>query len=170
MIDAFDSEFDAPQQPQSQAARTYDPVPVGVCELEIVKAEHKAVPWKATEKNPSGNCIALRLRASSSYSFVFVDLPDDKLWLLKHVARAVGVDVGLCVPDELTGRRASVEIGHIVTRDGSTRAVVKKWLPGSTSPQHTGQEADEKREPPRQPVKRPRSAPPQTGPDDDIPF
>jgi hypothetical protein len=185
MIDRFDAAFGEPHAPHCKPTRTYDPVPAGVCDLEIVKAERKTVPWKATEKNPTGSCIALRLRASSSYSFVFVDLPDDKPWLAQHVARAVGIPSDPLAVEQLVGLHAHVEVGHITNRNGETRAVVRKWLPSSTTPQSTAHtptlaaaatawQADEKRKPPRQPPRQPaqrsRNAPPQIGPDDDIPF
>jgi len=185
MNDRCDAAFDMPQQSQSKATRTYDPVPEGTHDLEIVKAERSTVAWRATEKNPTGSCITLRLRASSNHSFVFVDLPDDKPWLAQHVARAVGVASDPLAVEELVGLHARVEIGHMQTRSGVTRAVVRKWLPSSTKPQSTSHtptlaaavaawQADENRkqprQPPRQPVQRSRNAPPQIGPDDDIPF
>jgi hypothetical protein len=149
--------------------------------VEIVKAERKAVPWRATTDNKTGECIVLRLRAAAGHSFVFVDLPDDKPWLRQHVARAVGIEVDLCVPEELSGRQAHVEIEHVPTRDGRTKAVVKRWipLPAAAHPQSAGMTLVDavkawatkkpvKTTPPA--VKRSRTAVPRHGADDDIPF
>jgi len=134
MIDRFEAGFDTPPAQPAPLARTYDLVPRGTCRVEIVKAERQAVPWRATTENPAGECIVLRLRAAAGYAFVFVDLPDDKPWLRQHVARAVGIAVDQCVPEELTGRHAHVEIEHVQLRDGRTKAVVRKWLPARTPP------------------------------------
>jgi hypothetical protein len=133
MIEQFDAGFDASQRPQANAARTYDLAPRGPCRVEVVKAERKAVPWRATSDNPAGECMVLRLRAAAGCSFVFVDLPDDKPWLRQHVARAIGIPVDLCVPEELTGRQANVEIEHVQLRDGRTKAVVRRWMPATTT-------------------------------------
>jgi hypothetical protein len=181
MIDRFDAGFDTPPQQPAQPARTYDLVPRGTCRVEIVKAERQAVRWRATTDNPAGECIVLRLRAAAGYAFVFVDLPDDKPWLRQHVARAVGIDVDLCVPEELTGRQAHVEIEHLQLRDGRTKAVVRKWLPARTPPAPPAGTATlvdaiedwrnsnpAKAAPPA--AKRSRNAVPQCVADDDIPF
>jgi hypothetical protein len=132
MIERFDDPFGTLPQELPPATRSYYLVPRGTCRIEIVKAERRSVPWRATTANPNGACISLRLRAAATYSFVFVDLPDDKPWLRQHVARAVGVVADLCVPEELAGRQARVEIEHVQTRDGRTKAVVRKWLPART--------------------------------------
>jgi hypothetical protein len=183
MIDRFDAGFDAPPQEPPQPQRTYDLVPRGTFRVEIVKAERKAVPWRATTANPGGDCITLRLRAAVGYSLVFCDLPDDKPWLRRHVAAAVGIVPDMCVPEELPGRQAQVEIDHVQTRDGRTKAVVRKWLPARTTtvrPQAGGTStlADAiedwrnsnptKATPPA--AKRSRNAVPRHVADDDIPF
>ena len=95
MIDAFDSGFSdpAPRQP-----RRYDPVPTGTCRVEIVAAAYRTVPWLITDDNPMGECIALRLRASSTHAFVFADVPADKPWMRDHVARAAGIEPARCTP------------------------------------------------------------------------
>ena len=159
MNDAFDSGFE--EQPQ-HTQRVYDPVPTGQCRVEIVKAERKTLPWKVSDSNPNGDCLSLRLTASSAHGFVFVDLPADKQWLLEHVARAVGIAADQCVPEVLVGRHASVVIDHITKRDGGTRAVVKKWISTSGAPQADKQRPDG--------VKRSRNAVKRYGADDDIPF
>ena len=185
MIDAFDSAF---SNPQPQPRRQYEPAPPGVCSVEIIKAEHKAVPWRATDANPTGDCIALRLSASSAYGFLFADLPADKPWLRKVVGAAVGIAPDTLTPEQLVGREARVEITHITTRNGEIRAVVKKWLPAAKEPQPAAsntatltdavaawvrddrQEQRQPRQAAPQQVKRSRSAPPQIGVEDDIPF
>ena len=185
MIDAVDSAF---SNPAPQPRRQYDPAPPGVCRVEIIKADHKAVPWRATDANPSGNCIALRLRASADHGFVFVDLPADKAWLRKVVAAAVGIAHDPLTPEQLVGREARVEIAHITTRTGETRAVVKKWVPLPAKPQPAAsntatltdavnawvrddrQEQRQPRRAPPQQVTRSPNAVPQIGVDDDIPF
>lgn len=185
MIDSFDGAF---SDSQPQPARRYALVPAGACRVEIVKAEHKAVPWRASDANPSGNCIALRLRASSDHGFVFADLPDDKAWLRKVVARAVGIEADELTAEALTGLQARVEIEHITTRAGEIRAVVKKWLPALNPqpPAASGtatltdavaawvrddrQEQGQPRRAPPPPVKRSPNAAQQYGADDDIPF
>jgi|LakMenEpi03Aug12_release.lakeMendotaPanAssembly.Ray.scaffolds.fasta_scaffold585837_2 hypothetical protein len=185
MTDRFDAGFDAPQKEPASPARAYDLVPRGTCRVEIVKADRKAVPWRATTANPTGECIVLRLRAAGGYSFMFVDLPDDKPWLRQHVARAVGIEVDLCVPEELTSRQAHVEIEHVQLRDGRTKAVVRKWLPARPTPQPPAQpqggtatlidaieewrnDKPAKTSPPA--PRRSRNAVPRHGADDDIPF
>jgi hypothetical protein len=181
MIDRFDSEFDTPPQEPAQPARTYELVPRGTCRVEIAKAERKAVPWRVTTDNPAGECIVLRLRAAAGSSFVFCDLPDDKPWLRQHVARAVGIEADLCVPEELTGRQAQVEIDHVQLRDGRTKAVVRKWLPARPTVRPQGGTAtlvdaieDWRNSNPTKAkplaVKRSRNAVPRHVADDDIPF
>lgn len=172
------SESFHPEFPQTQPVRRYEPVPQGVCEVEIIKAERKAVPWRATDANPTGECIALRLRASSTHAFLFADLPDDKPWVRQHVARAVGINADACVPEELIGRRAQVQIEHTQTRAGQTRAVVRKWLPltdtcnptparPTLADALTAWERDDRKQ--TTPVTQGRPAP-VLHPDDDIPF
>jgi hypothetical protein len=141
MIDRFDAGFNTPPHEPAPPARTYDLVPQGTHRVEIVKAERKTLPWRASAANPAGECIVLRLRATAGCSFVFVDLPDDKTWLRPHVARAVGIELDKCVPEELTGRQAHVEIGHVQLRDGRTKAVVRKWLPARTTARPQGDTA-----------------------------
>ena len=131
MIDAFDSGFSdpVPRQP-----RRYDPVPTGSCRVEIVAAAYRAVPWLITDDNPMGECLALRLRASSVHAFVFVDIPTDKPWVRDHVARAAGIEPARCTPSELVGKLVRVEISHVANRKGEIRAVVRKWQPAHPQP------------------------------------
>jgi hypothetical protein len=179
MTDGFDDAFDAARHSPASMARTYTPVPAGVCEVEIVRADRKAVPWRVTDQNPTGECLALRLRASSGHAFVFCDVPDDKPWLAGHVARAVGVYADELLPEHLVGQRAKVEIGHVTTRNGETRAVVRKWLPRPAPRQSTGDTptltdavtewatGDRPQRPKRVTGRRPKVQP---EPSDDIPF
>lgn len=187
MIDRFEAGFDTPPAQPAPLARTYDLVPRGTCRVEIVKAERQALPWRATTENPAGECIVLRLRAAAGYAFVFVDLPDDKPWLAQHVARAVGVASNAVEAEQLVGLHARVEIAHVTTRSGETRAVVRKWLPSTSTPQPAAskpatltdavdawhrddrQEQRQPRRAPPQQVKRSPNAVPQIGADD-IPF
>jgi hypothetical protein len=181
--DQLDSGFEAPRPP-----RVYGIVPEGIRRLEIVKADRRNVPWRASTNNPAGDCFSLRLRASSEHGYVFADLPTDKRWLIAAAARAVGVVPDLFQPEELVGRQVEVEISHITTRAGTQRAVVKKWQPATTAPQTappasmpiasatatTGPWEQEpqptEKKPPAAAPRRSRSAPPAIGVEDDIPF
>ena len=179
MIDAFDSGFSdpAPRQP-----RRYDPVPTGTCRVEIVAAAYRTVPWLITDDNPMGECIALRLRASSTHAFVFADVPADKPWMRDHVARAAGIEPARCTPAELVGKLVRVEISHVANRKGEIRAVVRKWQPAATAPEHrqgsrdTATLTDAIRawatgdSPERPQQKRSRNAPPRYGVPDDLPV
>jgi hypothetical protein len=119
MIDRFDEAFDPPAQP----ARQYEVAPVGEHVVEIIKAERRRLPYRDVD------AMSLRLRVGS-YSFVFVDLPDDMPWLRRHLAQAVGIEPDLCMyPEELVGRTVRVLLAHVQTRAGGTKAVVKRWVP-----------------------------------------
>jgi len=133
IVDAFDQNF------EQRSPRTYSVVPEGRREVEIVNAEIGNVAWKTSDKNPSGECLKLRLRPGREYGFVFVDLPRDRTYLFKALAAALGLEpdadgkVSLPQPHELVGRSVIVEIGHYQSRSGETRATVKKWVPAITS-------------------------------------
>lgn len=126
MIDAFDAGF---SDPDPRPRRRYDPAPTGTCRVEIVSADYRTLPWLITDDNPRGECLSLRLRASSTHAFVFVDIPADKEWLRDRVAHAAGIEPARCTPDELLGRLVRVEIGHVANRRGEIRAIVRKWQP-----------------------------------------
>jgi hypothetical protein len=141
------------------------------------------VPWKTSDDNPRGECLRLRLSAGRDYSFVFTDVPLDWGRMLDAVRAATGVSNDM-VPEEFTGQRARVVLKHYTAKDGTTRATVAKWLPrakqvqaqrSGDSPTLVDAINDWKRET-SLPAKRPappkvsRNAPPQYGPDDDIPF
>lgn len=181
-IDAFDSLFEQ-SQPQTPAPQ-YAVVPEGRAEVEIKAATVGNLAWKVSDANPDGTCLQLRLSAGRQSSFVFADLPRDRAPLFKALAAALGIasdadgKVTLPPPHELVGRTVTVEIGHYQTRRGETRACVRKWLPASTAappvaaPAWEHDDRQEQRQPqkPQRPQTRSRSAPPDIGVDDDIPF
>jgi hypothetical protein len=111
----------------------YQLAPEGEHVAEIICADRRRVPWRVTARNEHGDCICVRLRLGVEYGFVFCDIPADLLWLRRRIATAVAIDGDELVPEVLAGRQARVEIEHIVTRDGRTKAVVKKWLPPARS-------------------------------------
>lgn len=137
-IDAFESFFDGPQ-PQTAPAADYAMVPAGRAEVEIIAASIGDVTWKATEANPTGACLKLRLSAGRQFSFVFVDLPKDRPHLFTALAAALGIapsadgKVSLPRPEELVGRTVAVEIGHYKTKAGAMKATVKRWLPAAVA-------------------------------------
>lgn len=176
MIDAFDAGF---SDPDLRPRRRYDPVPTGTCRVEIVSADYRTLPWLITDDNPRGECLSLRLRASSTHAFVFADIPADKEWLRDRVAHAAGIEPARCTPGELLGRLVRVEIGHVANRRGEIRAIVRKWQPAH--PQTHGRRdtatlTDAIRtwatgsNPERPQQKRSRNAPPRYGVPDDLPF
>ena len=153
----------------------YQPAPVGEIEVEIVAASIGQVPWKASDDNPTGDCLRLRLSAGRVYSFVFADVPLDWRSMLKAVNRATGVAGEQLRLDDYVGRRARVVLDHYRGKDGTLRATVTRWL--------QPQAGDEPRvvsdrrptqsniKPARQDDGKPsRNAVPQYGADDDIPF
>lgn len=172
MIDVFDLGFDdkVPAQP---AARTYEPLPEGEHDVEIVAASVGTVQWKASDANPEGQCLRLRLSGGRDFGFLFADLAREKSWLFKALAAALGVQpdasgkVSIGPPEQLVGRTVRVEIGHYKTRGGETRANVKRWLPapGSATKQ------DRKVAAPRRPAAT-KATPPRAAEfdPDDIPF
>ena len=170
-FDTFDDLFDSPATAAPAATpATYQIIPQGRAEVEIVAASIGDVQWKASDDNPAGTCLKLRLSAGKGFAFVFADLPRDRKFLFKALAAALGIQPGddgkvsLPQPHELVGRTALVEVGHYQTKRGETKACVRKWLPAeSVQPPH-------KPRPPRQAVQRSRNAVPQIGVDDDIPF
>lgn len=183
MIDAFDAAFDnAPQpQPQAQPPRTYDAVPPGVHDAEIVRAERKPVAWRASDDNPTGDCLVLRLSAGSAYGFVFVDLPLDRRWMLEHLGRAINATVDADNPSELIGKRARVEIKNYTARSGQVKASVAKWVPAKQEALNAASEAARPKQerPKANPIRTQSPRSPSTGgstaaparfDDDDIPF
>lgn len=179
MIDAFDAGFsDSDPRPR----RRYDPVPTGTCRVEIVSADYRTLPWLITDDNPRGECLSLRLRASSTHAFVFADIPADKEWLRDRVAHAAGIEPARCTPAELVGKLVRVEISHVANRKGEIRAVVRKWQPAATAPEHrqgrrdTATLTDAIRawatgdSPERPAARRSPNAKPKYGAADDLPF
>ena len=141
-IDAFDELFDTAEPPATRAAE-YAPIPEGRAEVEIIAASIGYVAWKASDANPRGTCLKLRLSAGRGYAFVFADLPRNRTALFRALATALGIapdsarKVSLPKPEELVGRTVAVEIGHFKTRAGATKAGVKKWLPPAAPPRTT---------------------------------
>jgi hypothetical protein len=184
MIDAFDSLFDStPATPTPTPAREYEVLAEGAHELEIVAASVGEVAWKASDENPKGECLRLRLSAGRGIAFVFVDIGREKKWVFKALAASLGLEPGpdgkasMCPPEQMIGRRVHVEIGHFKTRAGETRANVKRWLPATASTPSAAQSTPSD----AKPVAAVRSSrPPRTKPaaaafqanaaPDDIPF
>jgi hypothetical protein len=158
----------------------YQPAPAGAIEVEIVAASIGEVPWKASDDNPKGECLRLRLRPAGNYAFVFTDIPLDWGRMLEAARAAVGASSDY-TPAEFIGRRARVVLKHYTAKDGTTRATVARWLPQPV-PASDGKPATLTdaiaawaSEPPSQAVSKAASQPsrnavPQYGADDDIPF
>ncbi len=160
----------------------YQPAPTGEIEVEIVAASIGSVAWKASDDNPKGECLRLRLRPAGNFAFVFADVPLDWGRMLDAVRKSAGVSSDI-VPEEFIGQSARVVLKHYAAKDGTTRATVAKWLPRPT-PTSDGKPATltdcinewasgstTSPAPAKQTtVKASRSAPPQYGADDDIPF
>lgn len=159
----------------------YQPAPAGPIECEIVAASIGDVAWKASDDNPRGECLRLRLRPAGNYAFVFVDVPLDWDRLLESVRRAADASSDF-TPEQFVGCRVRVVLKHYTAKDGTTRASVAKWLPapvpvepprGDESPTLVDAIKSWERQPvrPATPRARPsRNAPPKFGADDDIPF
>jgi hypothetical protein len=135
-IDAFEELFNAQQAaPQPAAARTYAVAPQGIADVEIVAASIGDVAWKASDANPAGTCLKLRLSAGREHSFIFADLPRDKSFVFKALAAALGIapgadgKVSIGPVEALVGRHVRIEVGHYQTKTGEQRACVRKWLP-----------------------------------------
>jgi hypothetical protein len=163
---------------------TYQPAPAGMIEAEIVAASIGEVKWKASDANPRGECLRLRLSAGREFAFIFADVPLDWDRMLENVRAAAGVSSDH-TPEEYMGVRVRVVLKHYTAKDGSIRASVAKWLP-CPMPVSDGKpitlvdavNAWAAQGEPKQPaavkppaaVKRSRNAPPTFGSDDDIPF
>lgn len=154
---------------------TYEPAPAGTIECEVVAASIGDVSWKASDDNPRGECLRLRLRPDGNFAFVFADVPLDWGRMLDAVAVSLGIDRQELVPHNLVGKRARVVLKHYTAKDGTTRAAVAKWLPPSVaeaapSDVRPAPAKAQTRAPAATPAKVSRNAPPQYGADDDIPF
>lgn len=153
----------------------YAPAPAGTINCEIVAASIGDVVWRASDDNPRGECLKLRLRPEGNFAFVFADVPLDWGRMLDAVAASLGIDRQELVPGNLVGKQARVVLKHYTAKDGSTRAAVAKWLPASVedtarSDAPPAPAKSEPRKPAATPVKVSRNAPPQWGDEDDIPF
>lgn len=159
----------------------YEAAPAGSTECEIVAASIGDVAWKASDDNPRGECLRLRLRPGGNYAYVFVDVPLDWGRMLEAVRRAADASSDF-TPEQFVGCRVRVVLRHFTAKDGTTRASVAKWLPapmpveaprGDESPTLVDAIKSWERQPSRvtAPRARPsRNAPPKFGADDDIPF
>jgi hypothetical protein len=139
MIDFFDSGFEQSQAPAPAPRRAYEVLPEGEHELEIVAASVGTVEWKATDANPEGQCLRIRLSAGPDFAFVFVDLPRDRSVLFRALAAALGMQTGpdgkvsIGPPEALVGRTVRVATGRYTTRAGETRANVRRWIPAPSA-------------------------------------
>ena len=109
---------------------SYAVAPAGRIECEIVAASIGEVAWKASDDNPRGECLRLRLRPDGHYAFVFADVPLDWNRMLENVRAAVGASSDLA-PEEYMGARVRVVLKHYTAKDGTKRASVAKWLPAT---------------------------------------
>jgi hypothetical protein len=139
-------------------------VPVGTHKAVIKKAEERCVDWKKSDANPNGECLSLRL-AVGNFQYVFHDIPNDKHWLARQLADALGIvpeDGTLrIVPGEIEGRDVTVDIKHFTNRQGVTKADVKAYLPATGAAKTTPAA--------RTPAAKVKAASPAIG-SDDIPF
>ena len=139
-------------------------VPVGTHKAVIKKAEERCVDWKKSDANPSGECLSLRL-AVGNFQYVFHDIPNDKHWLARQLAEALGIvpeDGTLrIVPREIEGRDLTVDIKHFTNRQGVTKADVKAYVPATNGAKTTP--------PARTPAAKVKAVSPGIG-SDDIPF
>ena len=165
-LDDFDDLFETSDSPAA-APTQYEVIPEGRADVEILAASIGDVAWKATDSNPSGACLQLRLIAGRQYSFVFADIPRDRKPVFKALAAALGIapdpsgKIKMPQPPELVGRRVAVEIGHYRTKTGDTKATVKRWLPAAPAAQAKAKPA----------ASRPRASQPVVNlAPDDIPF
>lgn len=115
--------------------------PVGEHVAEIIRAESRRLPWRVNSANPDGDALSLRVRIGAEFADVLADVPADLPWLRQRLADAVGIEVEACVPEQLVGRRATVLLDHVPTRDGGTRAIVRRWL--SANPAVDAQEPEQ---------------------------
>lgn len=108
----------------------YQPAPAGAVTAEIVAASLGDVKWKASDDNPRGECLRLRLSVGREFAFVFVDVPLDWGRMLENVRAAADASSDI-TPEEFIGRRVRVVLKHYTAKDGTTRATVTRWLPAA---------------------------------------
>jgi hypothetical protein len=110
-------------------------VPVGTHIATIKRADERCVDWKKSDANPTGKCLSLRL-AVGNYQYVFHDIPNDRHWIARQLADALGIvpeDGTLrIVPSEIEGRDLTLDIKHFTNRQGITKADVKAYVPLAT--------------------------------------
>ena len=144
----------------------YEPAPAGETSVEVVAASIGDVAWKASQDNPRGECLRLRLSAGRDYGFIFTDVPLDWGRMLQAVRVAAGVEGEELLPESFVGRQARVVLKQYQAKDGTTRATVARWLPPAKSEPTQATPAVVT----LAVTKVSRNAPPSFGADDDIPF
>ena len=155
---------------ENRAVNQYEPAPAGEIECEIVAALIGDVAWKASQDNPRGECLRLRLSAGRDYGFIFADVPLDWGRMLKSVCHAAGVEGEQLLPESFLGRQARVVLKQYQAKDGTTRATVARWLPpAKPEPEKPAVRVTATVLKPAA-TKVSRNAPPAIGADDDIPF
>ena len=136
-------------------------VPAGVHVMTIVHAEEGPNEYKRSDANPQGLCVKLRLGTDGGHKFVFDDLPQHLAWRAKQFASALAIlpagDAIDLTPDDLVGQKVTVEITHYTSKAGKTSAVVKRYVPATSTPKAA------------KPAVKRATVPP-TFPTDDIPF
>jgi hypothetical protein len=108
--------------------REYGIAPAGETTVEVRKAEIGSLPWNDAEH------LRLQLSAGREYGFIFGDVPFDREKLMGLVARCLGFDNTAALranPGDAVGRELPVVLKHIERRNGSTAAVIDKWLPAA---------------------------------------
>jgi|688.fasta_scaffold598704_2 hypothetical protein len=133
------SEQFEPMQASTPSGREI--VPVGRHMMRIKFAEERAVPFKASDDNPDGMCLSLRLAdIDGRYQIVFDDLPNTRslAWRASQLAAAVGMATGgetLSIgPDDVLDRVVEVDVTHYTKRDGSAKPQVKAYRKAESQP------------------------------------
>jgi hypothetical protein len=148
----------------------YEAAPAGEIEVEVVASSVGDVAWKASQDNPRGECLRLRLSAGRDYGFIFTDVPLDWGRMLDAVRHAAGVEGEELLPESFVGRRARVVLKRYQAKDGTTRATVARWLPpAKPEPEKPAVRVTATVLKPAA-TKVSRNAPPAFGADDDLPF
>jgi len=137
-------------------------VPVGTHTMTIVHAEEGPNEYKRSDENPEGLCLKIRLGTDGGHKFVFDDLPQHLAWRAKQFAAALAIaPAGQALdlePGELVGQKVTVEITHYTSKAGKVSAVVKRYVPATSTPKAASKVAAKP---------QPAAA---SFPDDDIPF
>lgn len=122
-----------PYKAITEPPEAYRLPPPGEYVAKIIRASRSAMPWRATPANPSGDCVSMLVSVGQDFGLVLVDVPSGT-WLVKAVAASVGIGRAMfSEPDCLQGKQARVVIAHHTAKDGTTKAVIAKWLPAAVS-------------------------------------